>query len=101
MEGSEKNAETQRGCHRHVLHRVLAAAFPKKMRSLRKVTNPGSHTHLTQSRGRGLLRQLFAWRPAGSSAPTVGAVAFRLASRSLTRHQAQGPRGTAPRSTAR
>src|SRR3954468_23395481 len=75
--------------------------FPKERRSLLKVTNPGSDTLLTQSRGRGLLGRLFAWRKAGSSVPTVGVLAFRLASRSLTRHQAQGPRGTAPRSTAR
>src|SRR5258705_11010403 len=30
MEGREKNAETQAGCHRHVLHRILAAASPKR-----------------------------------------------------------------------
>ena len=38
---------------------------------------------------------------ASSSVPTAGALAFRLASRSLTPHQARGPRGSVPRSTAR
>src|SRR5947208_10187359 len=56
MEGREKNAETQAGCHRHVLHRILAAASPKrKCDRLFKVTNPPAHTHLTRARCHGLL----------------------------------------------
>src|SRR6266704_2264036 len=55
MEGREKNAETQAGCHRHVLHRILAAASPKrKCDRLFKVTSPAAHTHLTRARGHGL-----------------------------------------------
>jgi hypothetical protein len=34
VEGSEKNAEAQAGCHRHVLHR-LWAVYQKEMRSSR------------------------------------------------------------------
>src|SRR5882762_9060386 len=57
MEGREKNAETQAGCHRHVLHRILAAASPKrKCDRLFKVTSPAAHTHLTRARYHGLLR---------------------------------------------
>src|SRR6266480_4567259 len=56
MEGREKNAETQAGCHRHVLHRILAAASPKrKCDRLFKVTSPAAHTHLTRARCHGLL----------------------------------------------
>src|SRR5260221_13479904 len=56
MEGREKNAETQAGCHRHVLHRILAAAPPKrKCDRLFKVTSPAAHTHLTRARCHGLL----------------------------------------------
>src|SRR5438105_14740587 len=56
MEGREKNAETQAGCHRHVLHRTLAAASPKrKCDRLFKVTSPAAHTHLTRARCHGLL----------------------------------------------
>src|ERR1700730_5642950 len=55
MEGREKNAETQAGCHRHVLHRILAAASPKrKCDRLFKVTSPAAHTHLTRARGHSL-----------------------------------------------
>src|SRR6267154_5193940 len=54
MEGREKNAETQAGCHRHVLHRILAP--PKwKCDRLFKVTSPAAHTHLTRARCHGLL----------------------------------------------
>src|SRR5882724_7183183 len=56
MEGREKNAETQAGCQRHVLHRILAAASPKRnCDRLFKVTNPAAHTHLTRARCHGLL----------------------------------------------
>src|SRR6267154_5460341 len=56
MEGREKNAETQAGCHRHVLHRILAAAPPKwKCDRLFKVTSPAAHTHLTRAWCHGLL----------------------------------------------
>src|ERR1700675_4152209 len=55
MEGREKNAETQAGCHRHVLHRILAAASPKrKCDRIFKVTSPAAHTHLTRARCHGL-----------------------------------------------
>src|SRR5258708_31284155 len=51
MEGREKNAETQAGCHRHVLHRILAAASPKrKCDRLFKVTSPAA-THTLRERG--------------------------------------------------
>src|SRR5438552_3434093 len=51
MEGREKNAETQAGCHRHVLHRILAAASPKrKCDRLFKVTSPAAK-HTLRERG--------------------------------------------------
>src|SRR4051812_43584855 len=76
MEGREKNAETQAGCHRHVLHRILAAASPKrKCDRLFKVTSPAAHTHLTRARCHGLL--------ARSAATNIRSMAAVLAHCSL------------------
>src|SRR3954454_12868968 len=62
MEGSEKNAETQARCHKHVLHRMLGAASPKREcdRLLKLPTLQPTHT-LREHGVMGYWRGLLCW----------------------------------------